>query len=61
MANLQKIQKEVESIKWLLVLLLEKLGSDSAEIAMATGDDDSTIRKVIKKKQVKKICLNKEK
>ena len=55
------LQKEVESVKKLLILLLVKLGSDSGEIAMALGIDDSVVRHMIKMKKVKKIDFNKGK
>lgn len=46
---------EMEGVKRLLMLLLVKLGSDSSEIAMALGVDDSTIRKMISIRRVKRI------
>jgi len=51
----KELQKEVESVKRLLVLLLAKLGSDSKEIAMALDVDDSSVRKMIQMKKVVKI------
>lgn len=49
----ERIAKELDSVKRLLVLLLAKLGSDSDEIAMALGVDSSAIRKMISMRQVK--------
>ena len=54
------LQTEIEAVKKLLVLLLAKLGSDSKEIAMALGVDDSSVRKMIKMKKVVKIEFNEE-
>lgn len=46
---------EMEGVKRLLILLLAKLGSDSKEIAMVLDVDDSTIRKMISFRKVKRI------
>ena len=51
----EKLLREVESIKKLLILLLAKLGSDSDEIAMALGTDSSGVRKIISMRKVQKI------
>jgi len=57
----KELQKEMEAVKKLLVLLLAKLGSDSKEIAMALGVDDSGVRKIIQMKKVTKIDFTKGK
>ena len=57
----KELQKEMEAVKKLLVLLLAKLGSDSKEIAMALGVDDSGVRKIIQMKKVTKIDFTKSK
>ncbi len=49
---------EMEGVKRLLILLLAKLGSDSKEVAMVLGVGDSTIRKMISFRQIKRICVN---
>jgi len=54
--NFSELVCEMEGIKRLLMLLLAKLGSDSKEIAKASGAGDSTIRKIISFRQVKRIC-----
>jgi hypothetical protein len=48
-------EKEDDSVKRLLILLLLKLGSSSEEIGAALGVDSSMIRKMIPVKSVKKI------
>ena len=50
-----RLTKETEAVKKLLILLLVKVGSDSSEIAMALGIADSTVRKMISIRKVKKI------
>ncbi|PYJ66325.1 MAG: hypothetical protein DME76_17250 [Verrucomicrobia bacterium] len=52
-----KMLREVESIKKLLLLLLVKLGADSDEIAMALGVDSSGVRKMISMRKVEKLRL----
>jgi hypothetical protein len=44
----------------LIILLLAKLGSDSAEIAMALKIDSSGVRKMIQMRKVKKLVPDKE-
>ncbi len=51
-----KLEDEMDGVKRLLMLLLAKLGSDSGEIAMAMGVDDSTVRRIISFRKVKRIC-----
>lgn len=51
----QRVLRELESIKKLMILLLAKLGSDSDEIGMALGTDSSGIRKIISMRKVEKI------
>jgi hypothetical protein len=51
-ASDEKLVKELDSIKRLLILLLVKLGSDSDEISMALNVDSSAIRKMISMRQV---------
>lgn len=50
----EKIIKELESIKNLLVLMLIKSGSTSEEISSATEEDSSTIRKKFPIRKIKK-------
>jgi hypothetical protein len=52
-----KLLREVESIKQLLLLLLVKLGADSDEIAMALGVESSGVRKMISMRKVEKLRL----
>jgi len=52
-----KIVRELDSIKKLLLLLLVKLGADSDEIAMALGVDSSGVRKMISMRKVEKLRL----
>lgn len=56
--DVSELVGEMEGVKGLLILLLAKLGSDSKEIAMALGVDDSTIRRMISFRQIKRICMN---
>ena len=48
-----KIIKELESIKNLLILSLIKTGSTSDEIASAIGSDSSTIRRKFPARKIK--------
>lgn len=51
---------QIEDLKRLIILLLAKLGSDSAEIAMALKIDSSGVRKMIQMRKVKKLVPDKE-
>ncbi len=46
---------ELVAIKRLIILLLVKLGSDSAEVAGALGVDGSVVRRLVPTGAVKKI------
>jgi len=48
---------ELNNIKWLLILLLLKLGSTSEELGLALGVDSSGVRKIIPARSVKKLPL----
>jgi hypothetical protein len=48
-------EKQDESVKRLLVLLLLKLGATSDEIGMALGVDPSVVRKMIPIRLIRKI------
>lgn len=48
-------EKELESIKRLLILLLLKLGASSEEIGSALGVDSSVVRKMLPIRSIKKI------
>ena len=48
---------ELAAIKRLVILLLVKLGSDSAEVAGALGVDGSVVRRLVPTGGVKKIGL----
>jgi hypothetical protein len=50
-----EMDKNLEDIKRLLVLLLLKLGSTSDEIALALQVDSSVVRRMIPARQVNKI------
>jgi hypothetical protein len=49
--------KELESIKRLLILLLVKLGTSSAEIGGALAIDESVVRRLVPARKVKKIAV----
>jgi hypothetical protein len=53
--QIDQLVSQIEDLKRLLVLLLAKLGADSAEIGMALQIDSSGIRKMIQMRKVKKL------
>jgi len=59
--QIDQLVNQIEDLKRLIVLLLAKLGSDSAEIGMALQIDSSGIRKMIQMRRVKKIVPDEEK
>jgi hypothetical protein len=59
--QIDQLVNQIEDLKRLIVLLLAKLGSDSAEIGMALQIDSSGIRKMIQMRKVKKIVPDEEK
>jgi hypothetical protein len=52
-----KDARDLESIKRLLILLLVKLGSSSAEIGGALGIDESVVRRLVPARKVKKFAI----
>lgn len=52
-----KVVKETEQVKRLLILLLVKLGATSAEIGSALQVDESVVRRLVPGRQVRKIAV----
>jgi hypothetical protein len=58
--QIEQLASQIEDLKRLIILLLAKLGSDSAEIAMALKIDSSGVRKMIQMRKVKKLVPDDE-
>jgi hypothetical protein len=58
--QIEQLTGQIEDLKRLVILLLAKLGSDSAEIAMALNIDSSGVRKMIQMRKVRKLVPDEE-
>lgn len=60
MEQIDQLVSQIEDLKRLMVLLLAKLGSDSAEIGMALNIDPSGVRKMIQMRKVRKLVSDEQ-
>jgi DNA-directed RNA polymerase specialized sigma subunit len=58
-ANWKAVQKELDSIKRLIVLLLLKTGATQKEIGSALGIDQGTVSRMFQVEKVQKFRQNK--